>query len=303
MKNKKNILYLSGRQEGKTSFGLYWLINSIMFAGANNAYYVGSSRASLKSAQEKLTVKLARIGIEYFNESSTKVRILKKDGSYGCIHFIIPRKEDLIGVNADRFVFDDIDCWDDKAVDFLLASYISMVSDENAQIIAFVNHSDKVCINYNKKVIERVNDKDKVLFSLSLDSWEVKTFFMNFDSTKPMSNTVINNIWDAGDSLISQIQLHKNKRLEFFDKKSLDIIPLDTSKFTKYFFVEKANTDFVKHIAGCCCEDMKEYVKSTTVNERVLYGISYKTSGLEQVSKIITFNENDNIELRVAHVF
>lgn len=289
---KKNTLFLSGRQEGKSTFGLYSLYRYIMDTDEKTSvFYVAPSMASLKTARDKLIKMLHNLYAE-FTTSSREI-IIKKTGVTSRIHFITPRVEDLCGVVIDYAVLDDVDCWCGDVVRFINTMKICMVHKNDSQIVAFINDPLKVRVNPDERGIELLNNKGEVKLSFSHRLWDAKTYFERFDE-KPIDKILLANIWDAGDSLITQIELNKDKELELFNLSRNLATPLHTNKFTKYFFVKKELREVIKHVAGDCdgidfrCMDRPCY--------KVLYGVTEDKHALQ----IISFNDHEIIELRIA---
>lgn len=113
-----------------------------------------------------------------------------------------------------------------------------MCPKRDSQIVAFINESQKVRVNPDERGIALLNDKGEVRLYFNHRLWDAKTYFERFDE-KPIKKTLLANIWDAGDSLITQIELNKDKELELFDEARNLVFPLYTNKFTKYFFVKR----------------------------------------------------------------
>lgn len=294
---KKNTLFLSGRQEGKTTFGLYSLYRYIMEAdGRTSVFYVAPSMASLKTARDKLIKMLHNVYAEF--TTSGRDIIVKKVGGTGHIHFITPRVEELCGVVIDYAVLDDVDYWTGDIGKFINTMKVCMCPKRDSQIVAFINEPQKVRVNPDESGIELLNNKGEVKLSFSHRLWDVRTYFERFDE-KPIKKTLLTNIWDAGDSLITQIELNKDKELELFDVDRNVVTPLnsDRFKFTKYFLVEKELREVIKNVAGDCdginfrCKDMPRY--------KVLYGVTED----KQALMITAFNVHETIELRIANKY
>lgn len=291
---KKNTLFLSGRQEGKTTFGLYSLYRYIMEAdGRTSVFYVAPSMASLKTARDKLIKMLHNVYAEF--TTSGRDIIVKKVGGTGHIHFITPRVEELCGVVIDYAVLDDVDYWTGDVAGFINTMKACMCPKRDSQIVAFINEPLKVRVNPDERGIELLNNKGEVKLSFSHRLWDAKTYFERFDEKAVNEKkTLLANIWDAGDSIITQIELNKDKKLELFDKDRNLVIPLYTDRFTKYFFVEKVLREFIKHVAGNCGDMLIQ--DQTLTRYKVLYGVNEDNQALI----ITSFNERDAIELRIA---
>ena len=249
---KKNTLFLSGRQEGKTTFGLYSLYRYIMDTDEKTSvFYVAPSMASLKTARDKLIKMLHNLYAE-FTTSSREI-IIKRTGFTSRIHFITPRVEELCGMVIDYAVFDDVDLWARNVPEFINTMKICMSCKNDSQIIAFINDPLKVRVNPDERGIELLNDRGEAWLSFSHRLWDVRTYFERLNE-KPINKTLLANIWDAGDSLITQIELNKGKELELFDVNRNIVTPLnsDRFKFTKYFLVEKELREVIKNVAGDC---------------------------------------------------
>lgn len=291
---KKNTLFLSGRQEGKTTFGLYSLYRYIMDTDEKTSvFYVAPSMASLKTARDKLIKMLHNLYAE-FTTSSREI-IIKRTGFTSRIHFITPRVEELCGTVIDYAVLDDVDCWHGDVAGFINMMKACMCQKNDSQIVAFINDPLKVRVNPDERGIELLNNKGEVKLSFSHRLWDVRTYFERLNE-KPINKTLLTNIWDAGDSLITQIELNKDKELELFDVNRNVVTPLRTDrlKFTKYFLVEKELREVIKNVAGDCdginfrCMDMPRY--------KVLYGVTED----KQALMITAFNVHETIELRIA---
>lgn len=292
---KKNTLFLSGRQEGKTTFGLYSLYRYIMEAdGRTSVFYVAPSMASLKTARDKLIKMLHNVYAEF--TTSGRGIIIKKVGGTGHIHFITPRIEELCGAVIDYAVLDDVDYWTGDIGKFINTMKACMCPKRDSQIVAFINESQKVRVNPDERGIALLNDKGEVRLYFNHRLWDAKTYFERFDE-KPIKKTLLTNIWDAGDSLITQIELNKDKELELFDEARNLVFPLYTNKFTKYFFVEKVLRELIKHVAGNCGDILIE--DQTRTRYKVLYGVNEDNQALQ----ITTFNDHDVIELRIANKY
>lgn len=291
---KKNTLFLSGRQEGKTTFGLYSLYRYIMDTDERTSvFYVAPSMASLKTARDKLIKMLHNLYAE-FTTSSREI-IIKRTGVTSHIHFITPRVEELCGTVIDYAVLDDVDCWHGDVVGFINMMKACMCQKNDSQIVAFINDPLKVRVNPDERGIELLNNKGEVKLSFSHRLWDIRTYFERLNE-KPINKTLLANIWDAGDSLITQIELNKDKELELFDVDRNVVTPLRTDrlKFIKYFLVEKELREVIKNIAGDCdginfrCMDRPRY--------KVLYGVTED----KQALMITAFNEHETIELRIS---
>ena len=291
---KKNTLFLSGRQEGKTTFGLYSLYRYIMDTDEKTSvFYVAPSMASLKTARDKLIKMLHNVYAE-FTTSSREI-IIKRTGVTSRIRFITPRVEELCGTVIDYAVLDDVDCWCGDVVGFINTMKICMCQKNDSQIVAFINDPLKVRVNPDERGIELLNNKGEVKLSFSHRLWDIRTYFERLNE-KPINKTLLANIWDAGDSLITQIELNKDKELELFDVDRNVVTPLRTDrlKFIKYFLVEKELREVIKNIAGDCdginfrCMDRPRY--------KVLYGVTED----KQALMITAFNEHETIELRIS---
>lgn len=294
---KKNTLFLSGRQEGKTTFGLYSLYRYIMEAdGRTSVFYVAPSMDSLKTARDKLIKMLHNVYAEF--TTSGRDIIVKKVGGTGHIHFITPRVEELCGVVIDYAVLDDVDYWTGDIGKFINTMKACMCPKRDSQIVAFINESQKVRVNPDESGIELLNNKGEVKLSFSHRLWDAKTYFERFDE-KPIKKTLLTNIWDAGDSLITQIELNKDKELELFDEARNLVFPLYTNKFTKYFFVKKEIREVIKHIAGNYDGDGTDISCMDRPCYKVLYGVNEDNQALQ----ITVFNEHDVIELRIANKY
>ena len=292
---KKNTLFLSGRQEGKTTFGLYSLYRYIMEAdGRTSVFYVAPSMASLKTARDKLIKMLHNVYAEF--TTSGRGIIVKKTRGTGHIHFITPRVEELCGVVIDYAVLDDVDYWTGDIGKFINTMKACMCPKRDSQIVAFINESQKVRVNPDERGIALLNDKGEVRLYFNHRLWDAKTYFERFDE-KPIKKTLLTNIWDAGDSLITQIELNKDKELELFDEARNLVFPLYTNRFTKYFFVEKVLREFIKHVAGNCGDMLIQ--DQTRRRYKVLYGVTEDNQALQ----ITTFDDHDVIELRIANKY
>ena len=292
---KKNTLFLSGRQEGKTTFGLYSLYRYIMDTDEKTSvFYVAPSMASLKTARDKLIKMLHNLYAE-FTTSSREI-IIKKTGVTSRIRFITPRVEELCGTVIDYAVLDDVDCWCGDVVGFINTMKICMCQKNDSQIIAFINDPLKVRVNPDERGIELLNNKGEVKLSFSHRLWDVRTYFERLNE-KPINKTLLANIWDAGDSLITQIELNKDKELELFDEARNLVFSLYTNRFTRYFFVEKVLREFIKHVAGNCGDMLIQ--DQTLTRYKVLYGVNEDGQALE----ITSFNEHDVIQLRIANKY
>lgn len=294
---KKNTLFLSGRQEGKTTFGLYSLYRYIMDTDEKTSvFYVAPSMASLKTARDKLIKMLHNLYAE-FTTSSREI-IIKRTGDTSRIHFITPRVEELCGTVIDYAVLDDVDCWRGDVAGFINMMKACMCQKNDSQIVAFINDPLKVRVNPDERGIELLNNKGEVKLSFSHRRWDIRTYFERLNE-KPINKTLLTNIWDAGDSLITQIELNKDKELELFDVDRNVVTPLnsDRFKFTKYFLVEKELREVIKNVAGDCdginfrCKDMPRY--------KVLYGVTED----KQALMITAFNVHETIELRIANKY
>lgn len=292
---KKNTLFLSGRQEGKTTFGLYSLYRYIMDTDEKTSvFYVAPSMASLKTARDKLIKMLHNLYAE-FTTSSREI-IIKRTGVTSRIRFITPRVEELCGTVIDYAVLDDVDYWTGDIGKFINTMKVCMRPKRDSQIVAFINEPQKVRVNPDERGIALLNDKGEARLYFNHRLWDAKTYFERFDE-KPINKTLLANIWDAGDSLITQIELNKDKELELFDEARNLVIPLYTNRFTKYFFVKKEIREVIKHVAGNCdgidvsCMDRPCY--------KVLYGVNEDNQALQ----ITVFNEHDVIELRIANKY
>lgn len=295
---KKNTLFLSGRQEGKTTFGLYSLYRYIMDADEKTSvFYVAPSMASLKTARDKLIKILHNVYADFIS-SGLGIIIKKENGDTGYVRFITPRVEELCGAVIDYAVFDDVDLWPRNVPEFINTMKICMCQKNDSQIVAFINDPLKVRVNPDERGIELLNNKGEVKLSFSHRLWDIRTYFERLNE-KPTNKTLLANIWDAGDSLITQIELNKDKELELFDVDRNVVTPLnsDRFKFTKYFLVEKELREVIKNVAGDCdginfrCKDKPRY--------KVLYGVTEDNQALQ----ITVFNEHDVIELRIANKY
>lgn len=296
---KKNTLFLSGRQEGKTTFGLYSLYRYIMDTnGGASVFYVAPSMASLKTARDSLIKMLYNVCPD-FTFSGLEIIIKKANGGTGRIRFITPRVEELCGMVIDYAVFDDVDLWARNVPEFINTMKICMCQKNDSQIVAFINDPLKVRVNPDERGIELLNDRGEAWLSFSHRLWEARTYFERRFAEKAVNEkkTLLTNIWDAGDSLITQIELNKDKELELFDEARNLVIPLHTNKFTKYFFVKKGLQEVILHVAGDC-EDTN-FRSMDRPCYKVLYGINEGKQALQ----ITIFNEHDVIELRIANKY
>lgn len=293
---KKNTLFLSGRKEGKTTFGLYSLYRYIMDTDEKTSvFYVAPSMASLKTARDKLIKILHNVYADFIS-SGLGIIIKKENGDTGYVRFITPRVEELCGAVIDYAVFDDVDYWRGDVAGFINMVKVCMCQKNDGQIIAFINEPRKIKVNPDERGIELLNDKGEVRLSFSHRLWDVRTYFERLNE-KQIDKTLLTNIWDAGDSLITQIELNKDKELELFDEARNLVIPLHTNKFTKYFFVKKGLQEVILHVAGDC-EDT-----NFRSMDRPCYKVLYGINECKQALQITIFNEHDVIELRIANKY
>lgn len=130
---------------------------------------------------------------------------------------------------------------------------------------------------------------------------------------------IVQNMWDAGDSLITQLELNKDKRIRIFDNNMPSEytdangdawdLPIKAmfpcnKKFKTYapllgmhnfFFLDVVETHKIEKVAGIVPDSgldsiYKQYESKT---ERQLYGINY----LGWVEHIISFDKSDSLRV------
>ena len=128
---------------------------------------------------------------------------------------------------------------------------------------------------------------------------------------------ILQDIWAAGDSLITQLEMNKDKRLRFFgnddatsftdaDGDTWDypiavIFPEGVNNFSRlegghrFFFIDTMETHNIEHVAGQVPEKGLDsvYKQFTGRTTRILYCINKYDS----VEKIIEFDKDSNIRL------
>lgn len=138
-------------------------------------------------------------------------------------------------------------------------------------------------------------------------------------NTMATEDIIVQNMWDAGDSIITQLELNKNKRIRIFDNNNprtyvdadgdtwdypIKVLNPCTKRSTPYapllgmhnfFFIDTVETHSIEKVAGIIPDKGldKVYEQYTARTKRKLYGVNY----MGFIEPIIEFDKNDNLSI------